>query len=207
MAARAQAGSVSSGDLRKWNLPPDYDDDTSLDNYGAHGRGRLKDWPGPPAILQPQVERPDGLPDDDGGREPREDDIRNYIGYSPFEYLQFSDEEVAHELNIHVNAPRSTCYQFWSERANYLEWFDLIAQVRHRPTDAGPCRMSVLYCGLQHSNLPCQVVSAAVRRNTHHLTLLAWLHTVNMALICTDIVLQALFTLWNCMQRHGISSR
>jgi len=78
----------------------------------------------------PQLEIPD--PDDDDEEaafELPDEDIRSRGGYTPFEQLQFSDEDVTHELTVHVDAPRSKCFQIWNDRANYLEWFDNIYQV------------------------------------------------------------------------------
>ena len=106
----------------------------------GYNRDRLADWPVAPGIPHPQIELPDGLDEDDSGRVMRDDDIRNYIGYSPFEHLHFSEEEITHELIITVNKPRSECYQFWLERKNYLAWFNMIAQV----TPA--CKTSCCYC-------------------------------------------------------------
>lgn len=99
------------------------------------GSGRLADVPLAPVLPAPQLEIPD--PDDDD-EEPAfelpDDDIRSRGGYTPFEQLQFSDEDVTHELTVHVDAPRSKCFQIWSDRANYLEWFDNIYQVRSQLT-------------------------------------------------------------------------
>lgn len=58
-----------------------------------------------------------------------DDDPRAHGGYTPFEELDWSEEDITHELSIHVDAPRSTCFQMWQDRYNYLEWFDSIAQV------------------------------------------------------------------------------
>lgn len=95
------------------------------------GSGRLADLPLAPVLPAPQLEIPD--PDDDDEEaafELPDDDIRARGGYTPFEMIQFSDEDVTHELTVHVDAPRSKCFQIWSNRANYLEWFDNIYQVR-----------------------------------------------------------------------------
>ena len=97
------------------------------------GAGRLADFPIPPVIPAPQLEIPD--PDDDGeeaGLHYADEDIRSRGGYTPFESLQFSNEDIMHELTVHVAAPRSKCFQIWEDRANYLEWFDNIYQVEHK---------------------------------------------------------------------------
>ncbi|KAK9806711.1 hypothetical protein WJX72_000223 [[Myrmecia] bisecta] len=72
----------------------------------------------------PGEDDPDGLPWNQvgvqGGRTP---------GYTPFEAIVFGEEEVSHELVVHVDAPVSNVFQIWENRLNYCEWFDLIGQV------------------------------------------------------------------------------
>ncbi len=46
-------------------------------------------------------------------------------GYTPFEYIQFSEDEIVHEIVTHVEAPVATCFAHWKERLNWLEWFDI----------------------------------------------------------------------------------
>ncbi|EIE18215.1 hypothetical protein COCSUDRAFT_60416 [Coccomyxa subellipsoidea C-169] len=50
-------------------------------------------------------------------------------GYTPFEYITFTDELIEHTLSIQVDAPVSKVYRVWANRINYNEWFDLIGQV------------------------------------------------------------------------------
>ncbi len=115
------------------------------------GSGRLADLPLAPVLPAPQLEIPD--PDDDDEEaafELPDDDIRSRGGYTPFEQLQFSDEDVTHELTVHVDASRSKCFQIWSDRANYLEWFDNIYQVR-----ASSLRLSCCaYCSCAVPSFP-----------------------------------------------------
>ena len=111
------------------------------------GTGRLKDFRAPPVIPAPQLEipepEPEYEPEGEGEGEEDEDeeedvfqfpddDFRSNGGYTPFEELDWSDEDITHELSIHVDAPRSKCFQIWEDRLNYLEWFDNIGQVHHR---------------------------------------------------------------------------
>ncbi|CAL8469745.1 g9287 [Coccomyxa elongata] len=56
----------------------------------------------------------------DGGRNP---------GYTPFEYITFTDELIQHTLTVQVDAPVSKVYRIWANRLNYNEWFDLIGQM------------------------------------------------------------------------------
>lgn len=106
------------------------------------GTGRLKDFRVPPVIAAPQLEvpEPEGEDDDDEDEDEDDeedemqypdDDIRAGGGYTPFEQLDWSDEDITHELSIHVDAPRTKCFQIWEDRLNYLEWFDSIAQVNY----------------------------------------------------------------------------
>lgn len=83
-----------------------------------------------PVIPAPQLDTPDPDGDDeDAGFQYPQEDMRSAGGYTPYEHLQWSEEAVTHELTIHVDAPRSKCFQIWADRANYLEWFDNIHQV------------------------------------------------------------------------------
>ena len=71
-----------------------------------------------------------GLDEDDEGPEDPvsefdDEDIRAEGGYTPFETLDFSNDDITHEVTINVDAPRSKCYQIWLDRLNYLEWFDI----------------------------------------------------------------------------------
>lgn len=49
-------------------------------------------------------------------------------GYTPFEYVDFTDEDVLHEVQITVNKPRKHVYEVWADRLNYGEWFSLLGQ-------------------------------------------------------------------------------
>lgn len=62
---------------------------------------------------------------DDPNFEFHEQDVRAEGGYTPFETLDFSEDDITHEVTIKVDAPRSKCYQIWLDRLNYLEWFDI----------------------------------------------------------------------------------
>ena len=41
-----------------------------------------------------------------------------------------ADEDITHEVITTVEAPVSKCFKIWENRMNWLEWFDLLAQVR-----------------------------------------------------------------------------
>ena len=49
-------------------------------------------------------------------------------GYTPFELVDFTDEDVLHEVQITVEKPRAHVYEVWADRLNYGEWFSLLGQ-------------------------------------------------------------------------------
>jgi hypothetical protein len=51
-------------------------------------------------------------------------------GYTPFEFISFSDEVLRHEVVQRVEAPVSKCFKIWSDRFNWMQWFDMIEEVR-----------------------------------------------------------------------------
>jgi uncharacterized membrane protein len=50
--------------------------------------------------------------------------------YTPFEMIEYSDTVLKHEVRVHVAAPVDKCYSIWSDRLNWLQWFDMIEEVR-----------------------------------------------------------------------------
>ena len=51
-------------------------------------------------------------------------------GVTPFQFVDLSEEQIRHEITVHVEAPLEFCFSVWAERLNYTEWFDLISEVR-----------------------------------------------------------------------------
>ena len=49
-------------------------------------------------------------------------------GYTPFEFVDFTDEDVLHEVQVRVRKPRSHVFEVWADRLNYGEWFSLLGQ-------------------------------------------------------------------------------
>jgi len=49
-------------------------------------------------------------------------------GYTPFEYVDFTDEDVLHEVQVTVDKPREHVFEVWADRLNYGEWFSLLGQ-------------------------------------------------------------------------------
>jgi uncharacterized membrane protein len=50
-------------------------------------------------------------------------------GYTPFEFLEFTDIPLKHEVSIWVDRPVSDCYKIWDNRLNWMQWFDMIDEV------------------------------------------------------------------------------
>lgn len=120
------------------------------------GSGRLKDFRVPPVIAAPQLEvpEPEGEEEEDDEEDLHQypdDDIRAEGGYTPFEELDWSDEDITHELSIHVDATRTKCFQIWEDRLNYLEWFNSIAQLIIHREDPDLASMFIFY---QWANTP-----------------------------------------------------
>lgn len=49
-------------------------------------------------------------------------------GYTPFEYVDFTEEDVLHEVKISVSKNKEHVYEVWADRLNYGEWFSLLGQ-------------------------------------------------------------------------------
>lgn len=96
----------------------------------------------PPPVLPGAQLQLDDLDLEEGPDDPsfeyHEQDVRSAGGYTPFETLDFSNDDITHEVTIRVDAPRSKCYQIWLDRLNYLEWFD-ITQVWRSACSACQC--------------------------------------------------------------------
>lgn len=101
--------------------------DTSKSPH-SNSKGAFADFEPPPVIPASQLNLEDADLEegpDDPAFELHEQDPRAQGGYTPFETLDFSDDDITHEVTVHVNAPRSKCFQIWLDRLNYLEWFDI----------------------------------------------------------------------------------
>ena len=83
-------------------------------------------------------------------------------GYTPFEMVGFSDEDVAHDVSVTVAAPRSTVYGIWADRANYGQWFSSIAQSVVHATDASLASYFFFY---SHGTLPALELYTTLRRD------------------------------------------
>lgn len=82
-------------------------------------------------------------------------------GYTPFEMVGFSEEDVSHDVSVTVNAPRSVVYGIWADRANYGQWFSSIAQsVAH----VGDPSLASYFFFYAHGTLPALELYVTLKR-------------------------------------------
>ena len=74
--------------------------------------------------------------------EEEEDDLEDYGGirkssggYTPFEFIEFTEVILKHEVGIQVKSPVSHCYTVWHNRLNWLQWFDFIDEMGFHEED------------------------------------------------------------------------
>eukprot|EP00887_Chlorella_sp_A99_P007333 scaffold2.g7333.t1 len=84
-------------------------------------------------------------------------------GYTPFEYIEFSDVPLRHEVSVYVDAPVEKVYGCWADRLNWLYWFeDFIDEMGFHEEDPSLVSMYLwyrwamtpkleLYCTLQRT--------------------------------------------------------
>lgn len=50
-------------------------------------------------------------------------------GYTPFEFIEFTNLPLKHEVSIWVDLPVADVYKIWDNRLNWMQWFDMIDEV------------------------------------------------------------------------------
>lgn len=50
-------------------------------------------------------------------------------GYTPFEFIEFTNIPMKHEVAIQVDRNISDCYKVWDSRLNWMQWFDMIDEI------------------------------------------------------------------------------
>ncbi len=50
-------------------------------------------------------------------------------GYTPFEFIEFTNIPMKHEVAIQVDRKISDCYKVWDSRLNWMQWFDMIDEI------------------------------------------------------------------------------
>ena len=76
--------------------------------------------------------------------------------YTPFELIDYCEDGLRHEIKMVVDAPIEKCFAIWSDRLNWLQWFDMIEEVwpgMAWVSDELRCRLAVAHvpnlCGSQ----------------------------------------------------------
>jgi hypothetical protein len=50
-------------------------------------------------------------------------------GYTPFEFIDFTERPLRHEVSVWVDRPVADVYAVWANRLNWMQWFDMIDEV------------------------------------------------------------------------------
>lgn len=50
-------------------------------------------------------------------------------GFTPFEFIEWTNIPMKHEVSIAVDRPVGDCYKVWESRINWMQWFDMIDEV------------------------------------------------------------------------------
>lgn len=50
-------------------------------------------------------------------------------GYTPFEFIEFTNIPLKHEVAVWVDRPVADCYKVWQNRLNWMQWFGMIDEV------------------------------------------------------------------------------
>ena len=67
-------------------------------------------------------------------------------GYTPFEFIEFSDIPMRHEISVLVAAPVAKCFDLWADRLNWLYWFeDFIDEMGFHEEDPSLVSMYLWY--------------------------------------------------------------
>ena len=60
--------------------------------------------------------------------EGEEEDLRE-SGYTPFEFIEFTNIPLKHQVSVWVDRGISDCYKIWDFRLNWMQWFDMIDEI------------------------------------------------------------------------------
>lgn len=50
-------------------------------------------------------------------------------GYTPFEFIEFTNIPMKHEVTMRVDRNISDCYKVWDSRLNWMQWFEMIDEI------------------------------------------------------------------------------
>ncbi|EFN50851.1 hypothetical protein CHLNCDRAFT_141763 [Chlorella variabilis] len=73
------------------------------------------------------------------------DGIEGKAGYTPYEFIDFTDIQLKHELVARVERPISEVYALWENRLNWPEWFGMIEEVGFKEGDDDVCALNLWY--------------------------------------------------------------
>ncbi|KAK9785177.1 hypothetical protein WJX73_001919 [Symbiochloris irregularis] len=93
----------------------------------------------------------------------------NNTAYVPFEFLDFSPEEVLHHVEIQVDAPIYKVFQIWEDPLSWNEWFDLIGQMIFHEADLSIVSIFLFYrlWQLKPMELYCTLQRVASEQNSY----------------------------------------
>lgn len=97
------------------------------------------------------------LEDFEGFRDRGDDD--NRPGYTPFEFIDFTEIPLKHEVSVWVDRPVADVYKVWHNRLNWMQWFDMIEEVGFHEEEPTYISMYLWYrWGESRENFVCSVV-------------------------------------------------
>ncbi|KAK2079286.1 hypothetical protein QBZ16_002977 [Prototheca wickerhamii] len=79
----------------------------------------------------------EGLEDETEVLPARFNGYRRSGAYTPFELIDYCEDGLRHEIKMVVDAPIEKCFAIWSDRLNWLQWFDMIEEVGFHEDDPG----------------------------------------------------------------------
>ncbi|KAL4451345.1 hypothetical protein ABPG77_009417 [Micractinium sp. CCAP 211/92] len=73
------------------------------------------------------------------------DGVEGKAGYTPYDFIDFTDIPLKHELVTKVDRPVSEVYALWADRLNWPDWFGMIEEVGFREDDDSLCALNMWY--------------------------------------------------------------
>ncbi|PSC70811.1 cyclase dehydrase [Micractinium conductrix] len=73
------------------------------------------------------------------------DGIEGRAGYTPYEFIDFTDINLKHEVVTRVDKPISEVYALWEDRLNWPSWFTMIEEVGFQEGEEDLCALNMWY--------------------------------------------------------------
>ncbi|KAL4420738.1 hypothetical protein ABPG75_010394 [Micractinium tetrahymenae] len=73
------------------------------------------------------------------------DGVEGKAGYTPYDFIDFTDIPLKHELVTKVDRPISEVYALWADRLNWPDWFGMIEEIGFREGDDDLCALNMWY--------------------------------------------------------------